>query len=372
MYDKHLDKNRNTTIHRHLYRLYRILDYECNSSHKCGSLTSTISEKDEEKPSDDKDDVKVEPVSEDIKKEEKTPKEEDSSNVKGEKQTSSLPPTTTESATKQEEIDDLKKEKEEAPTPDAPTVIPDDDDDVLIVKDDGELEKPKDIKRETTLSQVTAKVEENIEVHKRNFMFNIADGGFTELHTLWLNEERAAVPGREYEIWHRRHDYWLLAGIVTHGYGRWQDIQNDIRFAIINEPFKMDVGKGNFLEIKNKFLARRFKLLEQSLVIEEQLRRAAYLNLQQDPSHPAMSLNARFAEVECLAESHQHLSKESLAGNKPANAVLHKVLNQLEELLSDMKSDVSRLPATLARIPPVAQRLQIILNESKTKPFQVS
>lgn len=115
---------------------------------------------------------------------------------------------------------------------------------------------------------------------------------------------------------------------------RWQDIQADARFAIINEPFKMDVGKGNFLEIKNKFLARRFKvcyfffnafllviftilfkqLLEQALVIEEQLRRAAYLNLTQDPNHPAMSLNARFAEVECLAESHQHLSKESLAG----------------------------------------------------------
>lgn len=147
--------------------------------------------------------------------------------------------------------------------------------------------------------------------------------------------------------------------VIFPRYGRWQDIQNDIRFAIINEPFKMDVGKGNFLEIKNKFLARRFKLLEQALVIEEQLRRAAYLNLAQDPNHPAMSLNSRFAEVECLAESHQHLSKESLAGNKPANAVLHKVLNQLEELLSDMKSDVSRLPATLARIPPVAQRLQM-------------
>ena len=167
-------------------------------------------------------------------------------------------------------------------------------------------------------------------------MFNIADGGFTELHTLWQNEERAAVPGREYEIWHRRHDYWLLAGkgsysfvvyflmgstqplvllniskiidvithvfsttigIVTHGYGRWQDIQNDMRFCIINEPFKMDVGKGNFLEIKNKFLARRFKLLEQALVIEEQLRRAAYLNLTQDTNHPAMALNTRFTEV---------------------------------------------------------------------------
>lgn len=59
-------------------------------------------------------------------------------------------------------------------------------------------------------------------------------------------------------------------------------------------------------------------------MIEEQLRRAAYLNMTQDPSHPAMALNTRFAEVECLAESHQHLSKESLAGNKPANAVLHK------------------------------------------------
>lgn len=59
-------------------------------------------------------------------------------------------------------------------------------------------------------------------------------------------------------------------------------------------------------------------------MIEEQLRRAAYLNMTQEPSHPAMALNTRFTEVECLAESHQHLSKESLSGNKPANAVLHK------------------------------------------------
>lgn len=181
----------------------------------------------------------------------------------------------------------------------------DDDDDVVLVKDFSEDSKEK--------------AKEQLEVHKRQFMFNIADGGFTELHTLWINEEKAASPSREYEIWHRRHDYWLLAGIVTHGYSRWQDIQNDIRFAIINEPFKMDINKGNFLEIKNKFLARRFKLLEQALVIEEQLRRAAYLNLTQDPTHPAMSLNARFAEVECLAESHQHLSKESLAGEFQIN-----------------------------------------------------
>ncbi|XP_035537066.1 chromodomain-helicase-DNA-binding protein 4-like [Morone saxatilis] len=122
----------------------------------------------------------------------------------------------------------------------------------------------------------------------------------------------------------RRHDYWLLAGIIQHGYARWQDVQNDVRFAILNEPFKGEMSRGNFLEIKNKFLARRFKLLEQALVIEEQLRRAAYLNMTEDPAHPSMALNTRFSEVECLAESHQHLSKESMSGNKPANAVLHK------------------------------------------------
>ena len=146
-------------------------------------------------------------------------------------------------------------------------------------------EEEEDKKEDSTLK--------NEDESKLKFMFNIADGGFTELHTLWQNEQRALVVNRESEVWHRRHDYWLLAGIVKHGYGRWQDIQNDVSFTIINEPFKADQGKGNFLEIKNKFLARRFKLLEQALVIEEQLRRAAYLNLTQDPNHPAMALNAR-------------------------------------------------------------------------------
>nr|XP_039267444.1 chromodomain-helicase-DNA-binding protein 3-like [Styela clava] len=211
---------------------------------------------------------------------------------------------------------------------------------------------------DSDVKDVEKKGESKPEKHK--FMFNIADGGFTELHTLWQTEELAAIhSGRINEIWHRRHDYWLIAGVATHGYARWMDIQHDHRFAIVNEPFRAMNEKGNFLEMQNKFLARRFKLLEQALVIEEQLRRAAYLSLTQDPKHPAMALNARFAEVECLAESHQHLSKESLAGNKPANAVLHKVLNQLEDLLSDMKADVGRLPATFSRIPPVAARLHM-------------
>ncbi|KAJ8334430.1 hypothetical protein SKAU_G00400690 [Synaphobranchus kaupii] len=227
-------------------------------------------------------------------------------------------------------------------------------------KEGGKAEEAK-LQNGESVKEVAAGVsEEKKKAGKQRFMFNIADGGFTELHSLWQNEERAAtVTKKTNEIWHRRHDYWLLAGIIQHGYARWQDIQNDVKYAILNEPFKGEMSRGNFLEIKNKFLARRFKLLEQALVIEEQLRRAAYLNMSEDPSHPSMALNTRFSEVECLAESHQHLSKESMSGNKPANAVLHKVLKQLEELLSDMKADVTRLPATIARIPPVAVRLQM-------------
>uniref|UniRef100_A0A8D0AAA2 Chromodomain helicase DNA binding protein 4 n=1 Tax=Sander lucioperca TaxID=283035 RepID=A0A8D0AAA2_SANLU len=232
--------------------------------------------------------------------------------------------------------------------------------DAVKTDESGKLQNGENTKEGATAASVVNVSEEKKKATKQRFMFNIADGGFTELHSLWQNEERAAtVTKKTFEIWHRRHDYWLLAGIIQHGYARWQDVQNDVRFAILNEPFKGEMSRGNFLEIKNKFLARRFKLLEQALVIEEQLRRAAYLNMTEDPAHPSMALNTRFSEVECLAESHQHLSKESMSGNKPANAVLHKVLKQLEELLSDMKADVTRLPATIARIPPVAVRLQM-------------
>lgn len=45
--------------------------------------------------------------------------------------------------------------------------------------------------------------------------------------------------------------------------------------------------------------------------------------------------------------------------NAKKPSVVSLVLKQLEELLSDMKADVNRLPATIARIPPVAVRLQM-------------
>uniref|UniRef100_A0A8C3PPK1 CHD C-terminal 2 domain-containing protein n=1 Tax=Calidris pygmaea TaxID=425635 RepID=A0A8C3PPK1_9CHAR len=160
------------------------------------------------------------------------------------------------------------------------------------------------------------------------------EGTWGTLHTLWQNEERAAISsGKLNEIWHRRHDYWLLAGIVLHGYARWTDIQNDGAFGVINEPFKGEASKGNFLEMKNKFLARRFKVSARGARTRGVLARGLA---------PCVGLVPR------LASSNVGVTLEYLW-----------VLNQLEELLSDMKADVTRLPATLSRIPPIAARLQM-------------
>ena len=47
-------------------------------------------------------------------------------------------------------------------------------------------------------------------------IFWIADGGFTELHAFWQLEESNMELSKEYQTWHRRHDFWLLAGVVTY------------------------------------------------------------------------------------------------------------------------------------------------------------
>lgn len=96
-------------------------------------------------------------------------------------------------------------------------------------EEDSKTEKKEDTKEETKEDDQTKKEEPKKEEaekekvivkkpEKRPFVFNIADGGFTELHTLWLNEERAAkeMCDNEAEIWHRKHDYWLLHGIVKY------------------------------------------------------------------------------------------------------------------------------------------------------------
>lgn len=65
------------------------------------------------------------------------------------------------------------------------------------------IEKPNEVKLEP-------KVIDGVTLPK--FMFNIADGGFTELHVLWEAEEKRKLDN----IWWRYHDYWLLAGVVVY------------------------------------------------------------------------------------------------------------------------------------------------------------
>ncbi|KAK7899273.1 hypothetical protein WMY93_020126 [Mugilogobius chulae] len=167
--------------------------------------------------------------------------EEESTELRGEER----PEKTEGSEVKAEDVE-MKEEKkdkvEKMDTTPAPEEKKEDKDDVIEVKE----VKPEEKLQNGNGSKDSAAVSEDKKKAKSRFMFNIADGGFTELHSLWQNEERAAtVTKKTNEIWHRRHDYWLLAGIIhldrallRHGYARWQDIQNDVKFAILNEPFK--------------------------------------------------------------------------------------------------------------------------------------
>lgn len=216
--------------------------------------------KDEKKEDSEATDAKDDKEKPEKSEEAKETKEGEAKDAKSERRMSAEDEPSKDSDEKSEEKAEDAKDAEKAKDEDSAEAKKDDVKSDKAESEGSEKPKSEGKKDEEDDDVVLVKEEDDLKVERRKFMFNIADGGFTELHTLWLNEERAAAPGREYEIWHRRHDYWLLAGIVTHGYGRWQDIQNDLRFAIINEPFKMDVGKGNFLEIKNKFLARRFKV----------------------------------------------------------------------------------------------------------------
>uniref|UniRef100_A0A3B3TPP7 Chromodomain helicase DNA binding protein 4 n=1 Tax=Poecilia latipinna TaxID=48699 RepID=A0A3B3TPP7_9TELE len=115
--------------------------------------------------------------------------------------------------------------------------------DGMKTDDSGKLQNGENGKEGATAASAVNISEEKKKASKQRFMFNIADGGFTggrtflplffffcflpvsltflpffpELHSLWQNEERAAtVTKKTYEIWHRRHDYWLLAGIIQY------------------------------------------------------------------------------------------------------------------------------------------------------------
>ncbi|CAD5232400.1 unnamed protein product [Bursaphelenchus xylophilus] len=295
-------------------------------------------------------------------------------------------PQETEKEEKEKEENDEKEEKEASEKPEDK---PEEEMDT-----ENNENKPEEIKDDENKAEI---IENG--ARKRGvatFKFNICDGGFTELHTIWKNEEDALKKEeKDYEIWNRRHDYWLLAGFATHGYGRYNDVINDVRFSLLNEAFKNEKDRPGFNDMRLRFMQRRFKLLEQSLIVEEQLRRAANISYGQKPpkeekkeekeevqengekseaEKTAEALEKKYIQITSLVDANQALAKEAFAGNKNAAAVLHKVLSQLEDILNDMKADVSRLPASVAQLPSVAERLELsertILNRLTTRDSQ--
>ncbi|KAI7684861.1 hypothetical protein SSS_03217 [Sarcoptes scabiei] len=232
-----------------------------------------------------------------------------------------------------------------------------------------------------------------------SFEFNIQDAGLTELHTLWYFEEKESKLKQGYDIWNKRHDYWMLCAIVKHGYERWNDINADEDFRILNEPFK------NSANFRDKFMERRLKLLEQALVIEEQLRRFAHLKDQQlyvsiecedsdsktkpmkddEESEVKMEIeetneeskskenDVKEEKVDFKKEDDQTKQSKTLAEKNDENKEneeekeeklilnpsIQRASNQIEDLLIDMKSDCARIPQTVQRIPTIANRLQL-------------
>lgn len=224
----------------------------------------------------------------------------------------------------------------------------------------------------------------------KEFEFNIEDGGLTELHTLWYFEERELKPGHEHEVWNRRHDFWLLSGIVKHGYDQFAEICNDPDLAFLLAPFKTSATG-----IREKFMDRRLKLIEQALVLEEQIRRFRHLEsvekyikkpVEEPPKESTEEEEGveekedkdnEKSEKEDRKVNPEEANKEKMNGEKTAdqdkeddgdkeneelilNPMVQKAANQLEDLIIDMKSDCARIPQTLQRVPSFASRLQLI------------
>uniref|UniRef100_A0AAZ3P5Y9 Uncharacterized protein n=1 Tax=Oncorhynchus tshawytscha TaxID=74940 RepID=A0AAZ3P5Y9_ONCTS len=175
-----------------------------------GESSTTENDKEKNKDTEEKEDKETEEKETKETQKETADKENDSpTEVKGEgseatAMSEEAKPKVEES--KEEKMDtsplveDKKEQKEEK--------------DGLKTEESGKLQNGENSKEGVAAAVVNVS-EEKKKATKQRFMFNIADGGFTELHSLWQNEERAAtVTKKTFEIWHRRHDYWLLAGII--------------------------------------------------------------------------------------------------------------------------------------------------------------
>jgi hypothetical protein len=143
------------------------------------------------------------------------------------------------------------------------------------------------------------------------------------------------------------------------------NILADPRFALLNEPFKAGQAKADFVEDRNNFLKRRHKLLEQALVIEEQLRRVGNQFEQldkpvfEDDEVQFVSSSGAGDRFTKLVVANHQLTRRVLPKNGVSAAMVYKSLLQLNAMLQEMRSDVSRMSVKVDQLPSVCDQLKV-------------
>lgn len=113
--------------------------------------------------------------------------------------------------------------------------------------------------------------------------------------------------------------------------------------------------------------------------MEEQLHRASNGRLYQDPNNSVMQLHSCYTDLDCLADGHAALIQDCVKGTNNSMVLLKKgksvqtdcsmlwldcsscapALSKMDELLLEMKNDVSRLPSELSKLPTVSAQLKM-------------
>nr|CAH8869560.1 unnamed protein product [Trichobilharzia regenti] len=216
------------------------------------------------------------------------------------------------------------------------------------------------------------------------FKFNIDEGGLSLLRSMW-NDECAQINNireticsqsqmagdsemilKSQRIWHSRHDYWLLAGILVHGYANWDDILADPRFVIVK------FGVSGVLDAMNRlmnselttvpvripsdytefhaFLTDRLKLIEQALVIEQSLYEVAEVAVTRSTDQTSLD-SGRIKDAAVNLSNKLILSDTNkcivLPKDSKAKEATRAAVRNLQDLLEDMYADLPGMPASL-------------------------
>ncbi|KAF0990616.1 hypothetical protein HZS_5752, partial [Henneguya salminicola] len=168
---------------------------------------------------------------------------------------------------------------------------------------------------------------------KSDFKFNIEDYGYTDLHIVWDAEQSI----RDQNLWWRYHDLWLLAGICVHGYNEFNAIFSDLRFKLLHLAFI------NSKEDKIGFVRRRLDLLEQSLVIEDIVKRMIEQKIYLRPESNIIKMQNKIFELNSLIESGRPILENYNAGKKSYACPMGDLLSYCQLLCADIKNDTLQL-----------------------------